>query len=85
MVQARETGAAGLPGEAPLYPRRFARHIGRLCEQATIGVVAREPKLDWDPIKALVKQCMRGQRTSAERRFSFRAFPPGTYHSMHSR
>jgi transposase len=43
------------------FTKRFAFYVGRRCRQASIRDVAKELKLDWDTVKALEMQYMRGQ------------------------
>jgi len=45
----------------PFYTKRFAFFVGRRCRASTIKDVAKELHLDWDTVKELEKQYMRGQ------------------------
>lgn len=47
--------------ENALHTRRFARYVGRRCRSGTIKDVAKELHLDWQTVKRLEKQYMRGQ------------------------
>ena len=45
----------------PFYTQRFAYYVGRRCRSATIKDIAEELHLDWDAVKELDQQYMRGQ------------------------
>ena len=47
----------------PFYTKRFAYYVGRRCRASTIKDVAKELHLDWDTVKELDKQYMRGNRS----------------------
>ena len=51
----------------PRYTKRFALHVGRRCQQASIRDVAKELRLDWQTVKTLEKQYMEAQLARAGR------------------
>ena len=58
--QAVKREALEFLGESPFYTKRFAYYVGRRCRGATIKDIAQELHLDWDSVKELDKQYMRG-------------------------
>ena len=44
----------------PFYTKRFAIYVGRRCRDADIKAIAKELHLDWETVKELEKQYMRG-------------------------
>ena len=77
----------------PRYTKRFAYYVGRRCRQATIKDVAEELHLDWDTVKTLEKQYMRGaarhaparparRRSASTRSRSARATPTASWSAI---
>lgn len=44
----------------PLYTKRFAIYVGRRCREASIKSIAKELSLDWQTVKELEKDYMKG-------------------------
>lgn len=49
----------------PFYTKRFARYVGRQCEQQTIKAIAEELNLDWKTVKNLDKEYMQEKLNQA--------------------